>query len=66
MEWRKFFYLVQTNPRISKKFNVLLLDLRGHGNSPKQHQHHKNYSFKAIAHDILEVIDHLKIKILTL
>ncbi len=45
-----------------EKFNVLLLDLRGHGNSPKQHHLHKNYSFKAIAHDIIEVIDHLKIK----
>ena len=45
-----------------KKFNVLLLDLRGHGNSPKVHQNHKNYSFKAIAQDIIEVIDHLKIQ----
>lgn len=45
-----------------EKFNVLLLDLRGHGNSPKQHHQHKNYSFKAIAHDIIEVIDHLKIQ----
>lgn len=45
-----------------KKFNVLLLDLRGHGDSPKQYQQYKNYSFKAIALDIIEVIDHLKIR----
>lgn len=42
-----------------KNFNVLLLDLRGHGNSPKIKQ---KYTFKAIAHDIIEVIDHLKIQ----
>jgi pimeloyl-ACP methyl ester carboxylesterase len=59
---RQFFYLVQTNSGVSEKFNVLLLDLRGHGNSPKVHQNHKNYSFKAIAQDIIEVIDHLKIQ----
>jgi len=48
-----------------KHFNVLLLDLRGHGNSKdkllpgfkKQH-----YAFKTIAEDIMEVIDHLKIE----
>ena len=45
-----------------KKFNVLLLDLRGHGNSPKENQKHKSYSFKAIAQDIIEVIDYLKIQ----
>ena len=48
-----------------KHFNVLLLDLRGHGNSKdkllpgfkKQH-----YAFKTIAEDIMEVINHLKIE----
>ena len=43
-----------------KKFNVLLLDLRGHGSSNKLKA--KKYTFQSIAHDILEVIDHLKIK----
>ncbi len=48
-----------------KHFNVLLLDLRGHGNSkvltqPKFKKQH--YAFKTIAEDILEVIDHLKIE----
>jgi len=48
----------------SKHFNVLLLDLRGHGNSKEQHQPQlkKPYVFKTIAEDILEVIDYLKIE----
>ncbi len=48
----------------SKHFNVLLLDLRGHGNSKEQHQPKikKAYAFKTIAEDVLEVIDHLKIE----
>jgi len=48
-----------------KHFNVLLLDLRGHGNSKdkllpgfKKQQ----YAFKTIAEDIHEVINHLKIE----
>lgn len=48
-----------------KHFNVLLLDLRGHGNSKEQLQSKfktKQYAFKTIAEDILEVIDHLKIE----
>lgn len=45
-----------------KKFNVLLLDLRGHGDSSRKFNNHKNYSFKAIAQDVIEVIDHLKIQ----
>ncbi len=43
-----------------KKFNVLLLDLRGHGNSHKLNN--KKYTFQSIALDIVEVIDHLKIQ----
>ena len=47
-----------------KHFNVLLLDLRGHGNS--NHQIKKafkqKYTFSALANDILEVLDHLKIQ----
>lgn len=48
----------------SKHFNVLLLDLRGHGSSKEQHQPklNKPYAFKTIAEDVLEVIDHLKIE----
>lgn len=48
----------------SKHFNVLLLDLRGHGSSKEQYQPkiNKPYAFKTIAEDVLEVIDHLKIE----
>lgn len=47
-----------------KHFNVLLLDLRGHGESKnsikkvlKQH-----YTFSGLSKDIIEVLDHLKIE----
>ncbi len=48
----------------SKHFNVLLLDLRGHGNSkPTKHNFWNNrYSFENIAKDVIEVLDHLKLK----
>ena len=47
-----------------KHFNVLLLDLRGHGDSTTQIKKafKQNYTFKSIANDVLEVLDHLKIK----
>lgn len=44
-----------------KHFNVLLLDLRGHGDSKKV-TFTKKYTFQSIALDVLEVIDHLKIQ----
>lgn len=44
--------------------NVLILDLRGHGDSqPKLKDSFKlRYTFDSITNDILELIDHLKIK----
>lgn len=47
-----------------KHFNVLLLDLRGHGNSNKQIKKafKQKYTFASIANDVLEVLDYLKIK----
>ena len=47
-----------------KHFNVLILDLRGHGNSkPKlKDTFNPKYTFNSITADIVEVIDHLKIK----
>lgn len=46
-----------------KEFNVLLLDLRGHGNSNKlQAKSPKKYTFEAISKDIIEVLDYLKIQ----
>ena len=47
-----------------KHFNVLLLDLRGHGNSkPKFKDSFKDdYTFDSISNDIIEVLDHEKIE----
>ncbi len=45
-----------------KSFNVLLVDLRGHGKS-KNHVYEKlkQYSFDVIGNEVVEVLDHLKI-----
>lgn len=47
-----------------KDYNVLLLDLRGHGNSKSAllSAFKSKYTFAAIANDILEVLDFLKIQ----
>ena len=42
-------------------FNVLVLDLRGHGKSPKGNQTH-HYTFKDIAKEVVDVLDHLAIQ----
>ena len=49
---------------LQKHFNVLLLDLRGHGNSnePIKTAFKQKYTFKSIATDVVEVIEHLKIE----
>ncbi len=45
----------------SKSYNVLLLDLRGHGGSMKGKEK-QDYTFSSIAKDVLQLLDHLKIK----
>ncbi len=47
-----------------KFFNVLLLDLRGHGKSQNLSDHFKikRYTFKQISEDVLKVLDHLHIE----
>ncbi|WP_286756531.1 alpha/beta hydrolase [Roseivirga sp. UBA838] len=47
-----------------KHYNVLLLDLRGHGKSQEIFRRYftNEYNFENIAKDILEVLDHLKIR----
>ena len=47
-----------------KHFNVLLLDLRGHGNSKTtlKDAFNDKYTFDSITNDIVEVVDYLKIK----
>lgn len=47
-----------------EKFNIILLDLRGHGKSKSfLHEYMQNkYTFKEIARDIIEVLDHNQIQ----
>jgi pimeloyl-ACP methyl ester carboxylesterase len=46
-----------------KHFNLLLLDMRGHGRSADgPSMQRPDYSFESIALDIIEVLDHLKIR----
>ena len=49
-----------------KEFNVLILDLRGHGNSKPtiKDTFNNEYTFNAITQDIIEVLAHLKIHVL--
>ena len=44
----------------SREFNVLLVDLRGHGGSAtgEEHREGKRYTFEDVSRDILEVLDH--------
>ena len=44
------------------KYNLLLIDLRGHGLSKNIYSEWKKYSFEAVSNDIVEVLDHLKIQ----
>lgn len=44
-----------------ENYNVLLIDLRGHGNS-KIKDFVKDYTFEIITNDIIEVLEHLKIQ----
>jgi pimeloyl-ACP methyl ester carboxylesterase len=44
-----------------KHFNVLLVDLRGHGKSKKHYSKEEKYRFDEIAMDVLHTMDHLNI-----
>ncbi len=48
----------------SKHYNVLLIDLRGHGNSKKgSPQNYKSkYTFKSVSKDVVDVLDHENIR----
>ena len=43
-------------------FNILLVDLRGHGRSKDFHGRDSSYSIPSISLDIVDVMDHLKIE----
>lgn len=45
-----------------KHFNVLLVDLRGHGKSKEQYTKEEIYKFDEIAADVIQIMDHLEIK----
>mgnify|MGYP001162609428 CR=1 FL=1 len=46
-----------------KYYNVLLIDLRGHGKSKSPiYQKLKSYTFDVISDEVIEVLDHLKIQ----
>jgi len=45
-----------------KHFNVLLVDLRGHGKSKEQTTKEEIYKFDEIAADVIQIMDHLEIK----
>ncbi len=44
-----------------EEFNLLLVDLRGHGGSAhlRDGREHKPYTFEAVSREVLEVLDHL-------
>lgn len=54
--WFKQLKALKTN------YNLLLIDLRGHGLSKNIYSDWKKYSFEAIGNDVIEVLDHLKIQ----
>ncbi len=45
-----------------KHFNVLLIDLRGHGKSKKGYSKAEVYKFDEIALDVIQIMDYLKIE----
>ena len=44
-----------------RDFNVLLVDLRGHGKSKKDYSKEEIYKFDEIAQDVIHTMDYLKI-----
>lgn len=46
----------------SEHFNVLMVDLRGHGKSKHTANRLRKYTFQEISRDIVEVLDHLRIE----
>lgn len=70
-EWVTFLHGAGGNSNIwfkqirdfKQHFNVLLVDLRGHGNSAHTLKDKiKNYSFKTVTQDVIEVLNYLNIK----
>jgi len=47
---------------LSKDYSLLLIDLRGHGNSNKLKSSLSTYNFHLLGDDIIEVLDYIKLK----
>jgi len=45
-----------------KHFNVLIIDLRGHGKSKEHYSQEEIYKFNEIALDVIQIMDHLEIQ----
>jgi len=45
-----------------KHFNVLIIDLRGHGKSKEHYSEEEIYKFNEIAMDVIQTMDHLQIQ----
>ena len=45
-----------------EKYNVLILDLRGHGKSTITDTELKKYSFERVAKDVADLLDHIKVE----
>jgi haloacetate dehalogenase len=47
-------------PKLAEQFSVIVPDLRGYGNSgkPQDGERHENYSFRAMAQDQIDVMQH--------
>lgn len=45
-----------------EQYNLLLIDLRGHGLSKNIYSEWKKYTFEAVGNDVIEILDHLKIE----
>ncbi|WP_096200577.1 alpha/beta fold hydrolase [Bacillus sp. FJAT-45350] len=47
---------------LRKHFNILLVELRGHGKSTGEKTEENHYNFTMTSNDVVEVLDHLNIK----
>lgn len=69
-EWLVFLHGLGGNHQIwykqleafKHKYNLLFVDLRGHGGSAELGKEKKSYSFSCLAKDVITVLDQLKIK----
>lgn len=49
-------------PELSQHYNLLLIDLPGHGRTPEQHPADPHYTFDLVGQRIWDVVDHLRLE----